>query len=198
MQPRDTDIRNLALYAPRIALGLMWGVPRVPFVGEIDLQFTSSTVGAPYIVESFENNLTQDTIIERVAFSVYQQNSFAGSPFQSLYFAQLKECTGVGVQFQVYGGPKYNISDIPVPLENVADMLATRWPAGWPLYKQSNVKAQAVLFQTPQSMPYDVSLSFLGWQFLDKCLDDMTDHEARCKLKEMGFEVPTMAMDRSA
>ena len=194
MQPRDTEIRNLALYAPRIAYGMVAGVPRVPFVDDIPLQFSSSTVNAPPLVDSFQNNLTQDTVIERVAFNLFQQNSFPGSPLQSLYFNQLKQSgqTGVGVQVQVFGGPKYALTDTFVDLGNLVDVLAVTWPQGWPLYKQSNVKIQAILTQTPVSVPYNVNITFLGWQFLDKEIDSLSDQEARERLRKIGIETPDL------
>ncbi|HTQ47935.1 MAG TPA: hypothetical protein VMI75_34495 [Polyangiaceae bacterium] len=192
MLPRDHHIRNLALYAPRMAYGLVAGVPRVPFIGDIEAQFTSSAVGAPPVVDSLDNNLTQDTIIERISFSLGQQNSFNGSPLQPFFQGQLKLCTGVGVQVIVYGGPKYTLNDEFTPLENLADVLAVTWPNGWPLAKQSNVKMSFVLTQTPQSVPYDVNVTILGWQFLDKCMDDMSDEEARCRLNKLGIETPDL------
>ena len=193
MQPRDHDIRNLALYAPRIAYGMVAGVPRVPFVADIPIQFTSSAVDAPAIVASFDNNLVSDTIIDKVTFTLFQQNSFPGSPFQSLYFSQLKSQTGVGIKLEVYGGPKYQISDPPVDLANLFDVMAMLWPAGWPLFKQSNVKISAVLFQTPVSVPFDVHILFCGFQFLDKVLDDMSDSDARCRLRKLGIDSPDLA-----
>jgi hypothetical protein len=193
MQPKDTDVLNLALYAPRIAYGMIAGVPRVPFLADIPIQFTSSAVDAPAIVASFDNNLVSDTIIDKVSFTLFQQNSFPGSPFQSLYFNQLKGQTGVGIKLDVYGGPKYAISDTPVDLANLFDVMSMMWPSGWPLYKQSNVKVAAVLFQTPVSVPFDVHILFNGWQFLDKVMDDMSDDEARCRLRKLGIPSPDLA-----
>lgn len=195
MQPKDTNIKNLALYAPRIAFGMIAGVPRVPFVNDIPIQFSSSTVNAPPIVQSFFNNLTQDTVIERVAYNLFQQNSFPGSPFQSLYFNQLKQSgqTGVGINMQVFGGPKYAVNDVFTDLGNLVDVFAMTWPEGWPLYKQSNVKVSAILTQTPVSVPFQVTLTFLGWQFLDKTIDDMSDADARERLRKLGIESPDVA-----
>jgi hypothetical protein len=193
MQPRDHDIRNLALYAPKIAFGMVAGVPRVPFLADIPIQFTSSAVDAPPIVASFDNNLVSDTIIDKVSFTLFQQNSFPGSPFQSLYFNQLKGQTGVGIKLDVYGGPKYAISDTPVDLANLFDVMAMLWPSGWPLFKQSNVRVAAVLFQTPVSVPFDVHILFNGFQFLDKVMDDMSDEEARCRLRKLGIDAPDLA-----
>jgi hypothetical protein len=191
MQPNsDINITELAKWAPRIAYGLVVGVPRVPVVLEIPIQFTTSAVDAQPIVASFDNNLTQDTMIEKIAFTLFQQNSFPGSPFQSLYFAQLKGQTGVGVQLHVFGGPKYVVSDTFVELANLADVLAITWPQGWPLFKQSNVKVSAILTQTPVSVPFDVNITFLGWQMLDKSIDDISDNEARERLRKMGIDSP--------
>ena len=196
MQPRDQNIRNLAIYAPRVAYAMIVGVPRVPFIADIPIQFSSSTVNAPPIDASFNNNLTQDTIIERVSFNVFQQNSFPGSPFQSLYFNQLKQSgqIGVGVQMQVFGGPKYAVNDLFTDLGNLADVFAMTWPQGWPLAKQSNVRVIATLTQTPVSVPYNVLISFLGFQFLDKTIDDMSDADARTALRKLGIETPDLAV----
>ena len=192
MQPRDVDIRNLALYSPRIAYGYVAGVPRVPFSVDVPIQFTSSVVDAPPIVASFDNNLTQDTIIDNVSFTLFQQNSFPGSPFQSLYFNQLKGQTGVGVKVTVFGGPKYEISDPPVELANLFNVIKIAWPSGWVLFKQSNIRISAVLFQTPVSVPFDVHILFSGFSFLDKVMDDMSDSDARCRLRKLGIESPDL------
>jgi hypothetical protein len=192
MLPSDQDIKNLALYAPRVALALVLGIPRVPFIGDLVVQFTTSAVGASPVVASLSNNLTQDALIERITYTLYQQNSFPGSPLQSLFQAQLKECPGIAVQLSVFGGPKYVINDSYTELSNLADILAVTWPRGWPLAKQSNVKMSCVLTQTPTSVPYDVPITLIGWQFLDKALDDMSDDDARQRLKAMGFNVPDL------
>lgn len=194
MQPKDQDVKNLALYAPRLAYAMVIGVPRVPTIIDIPIQFSSSTVNAPPVVQSFLNNLTQDTIIERVSYNVFQPNTFPGSPFQSLYFNQLKQSgqTGVGVQMAVYGGPKYNVNDTFTDLGNLIDVFAATWPGGWPLIKQSNVKVSAILTQTPVSVPFNVTLTFLGWQILDKSVEDLSDDDCRARLKAVGFEVPNM------
>ena len=194
MQPKDTDIRNLALYAPRAALAYVLGVPRVPFLDDVPIVFSASTVNAPPVIASFQNNLSQDTVIERVSFGLFQPNSFPGSPFQSLYFNQLKQSglVGIGLNMAVFGGPKYlvNNSDTFTDVGNFFDVFAMTWPEGWPLYKQSNVKVSGVLTQTPVSVPFTLNITFMGFQFLDKVMDDMSDDDARAKLKELGFDVP--------
>lgn len=190
------SVKDLALWSPKLAYGMIVGVPRVPFVVDIPIQFSSSTVNAPPVVQNFQNNLTEDTVIERISYNAFQQNSFPGSPFQSLYFNQLKQSgqTGVGVQLAVFGGPKYQISDSFTDLGNLADVLAVTWPSGWPLLKQSNVKISAILTQTPVSVPYNLLLTFLGWQLLDKTVSDLSDQEARARLRKLGIESPDLAI----
>lgn len=190
------SVKDLALWAPKLAYGMIVGVPRVPFVVDIPIQFSSSTVNAPPVVQNFANNLTQDTIVERVSYNLFQQNSFPGSPFQSLYFNQLKQSgqTGVGVQLAVFGGPKYQVSDNFVDLGNLMDVLAVTWPNGWPLLKQSNVKVSAILTQTPVSVPFNVLITFLGWQLLDKTIEDLSDQEARARLRKLNIESPDLAI----
>jgi hypothetical protein len=196
MQPRDHDVKNLAIYAPRVAFAMIAGVPRVPVVLDIPIQFSSSTVNAPPVIQSFSNNLTQDTLIERVSYGLFQQNSFPGSPFQSTYFNQLKQSgqTGVGIRMDVYGGPKYAINDSFTDLGNLVDVFAVAWPQGWPLHKQSNVKVAAILTQTPVSVPFNVLITFLGWQFNDKIIDDMSDADARARLRKLGIETPDLSV----
>ena len=153
-------------------------------------------MNAPPVVGSFENNTAQDTWIERVSYSLFQQNSFPGSPFQSTYFNQLKQSgnTGVGIRMDVYGAPKYAINDTFTDLGNLADVFAVTWPEGWLLHKQENVKISAILTQTPVSVPFNVNITFLGWQFNSKDLDDLSDQDCRTRLKLLGFEVPDLTV----
>src|SRR5438093_971970 len=74
----------------------------------------------------------------------------------------------------------------------VVDMFAATWPEGWLLYKQSNVKVAAILLQTPVSVPFNVTITFLGWQFLAKEIDDLSDADCRDRLRLLGFEVPDL------
>jgi hypothetical protein len=195
MQPNKT-ITDLCLWAPKLAYGLIVGVPRVPFIVDVPIQFSSSTVNAPPVVQNFANNLTSDTVVERVSYNLAQQNSFPGSPFQSLYFNQKKQSgqTGVGVKLAVFAGPKYEVNSPFTDLGNLMDVLAVAWPSGWFLPKQSNVRIEAILTETPVSVPFQVTISFLGWQMLDKTIDDLSDQEARARLRKLGLVSPDLAI----
>src|SRR5271168_926080 len=189
---RDGRIADLILICPRIAYGMIIGARRAPYVIDIPIQFSSSTVNAPPVVQAFQNNVSLDTIIERVSFNIFQPNTFPGNPFQSLYFNQLKQSgqTGVGIQMDVYGGPRYSINLTYTDLGSLFDVLTMTWPNGWILPKQSNVKVSAILLQTPVSVPYNITLSFLGYQQVDDSLDGLSDDDARERLRKLGFSVP--------
>jgi hypothetical protein len=193
---QQQSVKDLALWMPKLAYGMIVGVPRVPFIADIPIQFSASTVNAPPVVQNFSNNLTEDTLIERVSYNLAQQNSFPGSPFQSLYFNQKKQSgqTGVGVKIAVFGGPKYEINSPFTDLGNLVDVLAVTWPSGWPLAKQSNVRVEAILTETPVSVPFNVTISFLGWQLLDKTINSLSDQEARARLRKLGIESPDLAI----
>ena len=194
MEPdaRDGRIHDLAIIAPRIAYGMVIGARRAPYTIDIPIQFSSSAVNAPPVVQSFQNNISLDTIIERVSYNIFQPNSFPGNPFQSLYFNQMKQsgATGVGIQMDVYGSPRYSVNLSYTDLGNLFDVLSITWPNGLPLMKQSNVKLSAILLQTPISVPYNVVVSFCGWQAVDSSLDGLSDDDARDRLRKLGFTVP--------
>ena len=189
---RDARIADLILTAPRLAYGMIIGARRAPFVIDIPIQFSSSTVNAPPVVQSFQNNVSLDTLIERVTYNLDQPNTFPGSPFRSLYFNQLKQsgATGVGIQMDVYGSPRFTVSLDFVDLGNLFDVLAFTWPAGFELPKQSNVKLSAILTQTPISVPFNILVTFAGWQATDVSLDGLSDDDARERLRKLGFTVP--------
>jgi hypothetical protein len=196
MAPSIQSVKDLALWAPKLAYGLIVGVPRVPFIVDVPIMFSSSTVNAPPVVQNFANNLTQDTIIERVSYNLWQPNSFPGSPFQSTFINQLKQsgATGVGVQMAVFGSPKYEINSPFIDLGNLVDVFGVTWPSGWLLPKQSNVRVTAILTQTPVSVPFQITITFCGWNLLDKTVEDLSDQEARARLRKLGIESPDLAI----
>jgi hypothetical protein len=189
---RDARIADLILTAPRLAYGMIIGVQRAPYTIDIPIQFSSSTVNAPPVVQSFQNNVSLDTLIERVTYNIDQPNTFPGSPFRSLYFNQMKQSgsTGIGIQMDVYGAPRYSVNLTYTDLGNLFDVLAITWPNGLPLVKQSNVKLSAILLQTPISVPVNVVVTFTGWQNVDDSLAGISDDDARERLRRLGFTVP--------
>jgi len=194
-QPTSSNVRDLALHNPRAAYGIVVGVPRVPFIGNLVATFQSAATFAVPVEADLDTTIVQDTWIQRLNYSIIQPNSpFIGSPFDTLSQSMFRFVPGISATMQVQSGPRYYVNQQPTPLENLADLLAAGWPAGWPLFKYQSVQAQFILTNTPPSVPLTVTVSLIGWSFLDKSLDDLSDEEARRRLKVMGFDVPDVSM----
>jgi len=195
MQPTSSNVRDLCLQNPRAAYGIVVGIPRVPFVGNLVCPFQAPATFAAPVVADLDTTVVQDTWIHRINYSMVQPNSpYIGSPFDSLSQAMFRFVPGISATIQVQSGPRYYLNQQPCPLENIADLLAVGWPAGWPLFKYQSVQGQFILTNTPPSIPLIVTVTLLGWQFIDKSLDDLSDEEARRRLKIMGFDVPDVSM----
>jgi hypothetical protein len=194
-QPTASNVRDLALQNPRAAYGIVVGVPRVPFIGNLQAPFQSAATFAAPVIADLDTTIVQDTWIQRINYSILQPNSpYIGSPFDAVSQAMFRFVPGISATVQVQSGPRYYLNQQPCPLENLADLLAVGWPAGWPLFKYQSVQAEMILTNTPPSIPLVVTVSLLGWSFLDKSLDDLSDEEARRRLKVMGFDVPDVSM----
>lgn len=194
-QPSPAFVRDLALENPRAAYGIVVGVPRVPFVGNLVAAFQSAATFAVPVIADLDTTIVQDTWIHRINYGIIQPNSpYVGSPFDSVSQANFKYVPGMSTRIMVQSGPRYFLNQQFCPVENIADLLAVGWPAGWPLFKYQSVQADVILTNAPPSIPIILTITLLGYQFLDKSLDDISDEEARRRLKVMGFDVPDVSM----
>ena len=168
-QPSASDVRSLALENPRAAYGIVVGVPRVPFVGNLVASFQSAGTFAVPVIADLDTTVVQDTWIYRINYGIIQPNSpYIGSPFDSLSQTMFKFVPGVSTRIMVQSGPRYFLNQQFCPLENIADLLAAGWPAGWPLFKYQSVQAEVILTNAPPSIPLIVTMTLLGYQFVDK------------------------------
>ena len=194
-QPTPSFVRDLALENPRAAYGIVVGVPRVPFVGNLVAAFQSPATFAVPVIADLDTTIVQDTWIHRINYGIIQPNSpYVGSPFDSLSQTMFKFVPNVSARVMVQSGPRYFLNQQFCPIENLADLLAVGWPAGWPLFKYQSVQAELILTSAPPSIPLILTITLLGYQFLDKSLDDISDEEARRRLKVLGFDVPDLSM----
>jgi hypothetical protein len=195
VEPRYPDIQNLALLDPIAAYGIVLGIPRIPISINASGTFSSFAVPQPAIEAALDTTIAQRTWIDNIQYSLQQPNVFQGSVFKTLYDAMLKAQPGISVRCTVHSGPRYLVSPEPTPLENFVNLLASRWPSGWPLFKQQNIQVEYTLTQSPPSSgpnapPYNVTLTFNGWQFLDHTVDEISVDVAAQKLRDLGFCVP--------
>jgi hypothetical protein len=195
MEPKAQFLQEIAMVDPIAAYGIVMGIPRIPISFNAAGSFSSFALGAIPIEAGLDTTIAQRTWIDNMQYSLQQPNVFTGSVFKTLYDAMLKAQPGISIRCTVHSGPRYMVSPQFTPLENFVNLLASRYPAGWPLYKQQNIEIEYMLTQAPPSSggnapPYNVTLTFNGWQFLDHTVDEISVDVAACKLRDLGFFVP--------
>jgi hypothetical protein len=197
MEPavRSTSLQDLALYDPIAALGIVLGIPRLPISMNCVASFTSFDTGQAPIEGDLDTTIVQRTWIDNIAYSLQQPNVFAGNIQKPDYDFKLKQQPGISVQVQVQSGPRYLVSPQYTPLENFSNLFAMRWSLGWQLCKLQSIKTFFQLTQAPPSTspngpPYNVTLTFNCWQFLDHTLEERGRDDAACRLRKLGFCIP--------
>lgn len=203
MEPRQLNIQDIAIWDPVAAYGILLQIPRVPIQMNATAVFSSFAVPQIPIEGDLDTTIAQRTWIDKIDYSLQQPNVFFGNVFKTLYDAMLKAQPGISARITVHSGPRYLVSPQFTPLESIGNLIAPRWPAGWPLFKQQSIKVEYLLTQpqpsvSPNGPPYNVTLTFTGWQFLDHTLDEMSADDAAARLRKMGFWVPPVDGVRQA
>lgn len=203
MEPKAQFVQDLAIHDPIAAYGIVLGIPRIPISVNAQAIFSSFAVPQVPVEGDLDTTIAQRTWIDNITYSLQQPNVFSGNIFKTLYDAMLKQQPGLSVRVTVHSGPRYLVSPAFTPLENFAFMFAARWPMGWPLYKQQSIKVEFLLTQPPPSVepnapPYNITMTFNGWQFLDYTIDEMSADKAADCLRKMGFWVPDVACLRDS
>jgi hypothetical protein len=195
MQPKAQGIQDIAAFDPIAAYGIILGVPRIPITINASGSFSSFALNQDPIEAGLDTTIAQRTWISNVQYSLQQPNVFNGSVFKTLSDMCLRASTGIGVRLTVHSGPRYLVSPKFTPLECFAAQFKSEWPAGWPLFKQQNIEVEFQLTQSPPTSgqngpPYNCTLSFNGWQFLDHTVDEIDVDVAAAELRKLGFWVP--------
>lgn len=195
-QPRPVDIEKLAMLDPIAAYGIVLGIPQIPISMNCSASFSSFALDQQPIEGDLDTTIAQRTWIDNIQYSLQLPNVFSGNIFQPQYIANLKQSPGINVQMIVQGGPRYLVSPNFTPIENFINLMdSSRWPGGWPLFKQQSIQVFFDLVVAPPSAdpngpPYNVTMTFNGWQFLDHTVDEVSVDVAARKLRELGFFVP--------
>lgn len=195
MEPKPTWIQDIAMVDPIAAYGIVSGIPRVPISFNAAGSFSSYALGQIPIQAAIDTTISQRTWISNLTYTLALPNTFTGDIFQTQYMYYLRASTGISVRLTVHSGPRYLVSPQFTPLENFVNVLESAWPSGWPLFKQQSIKVEYMLTNPPASLspnlpPYNVTMTFNGWQFLDHTVDEISVDVAACKLRDLGFFVP--------
>jgi hypothetical protein len=197
MEPKAQWIEEIAMLDPIAAYGLVMGVPRIPISINASGSFSSFALNQIPIQAGLDTTIAQRTWIDNITFDISLPNVFQGQILVSEFMAYLRQNPGIGVRLTVHSGPRYLVSPQFTPLNNFVNILASRWQRGWPLFKQQNIEVEFELVAgivsglgEENGPPYNVVLTFNGWQFLDHTVDEISVDTAARKLREMGFWLP--------
>jgi hypothetical protein len=190
--PSAAGILDMAYWNPRAALGIILGIPRVPIVMNAVGNITSPGTNQVPVIGALDTTITVETWIQRMNYSIIQPNSFPGSVWKPQHDFYFKFSSGINVQAEINSGPRYVTNIEPTPIEDFADLLACNWPSGWPLFCEQSLRVFFSLSQPMPSVPVIVTLSFLGWQFLDRCIERIGDEYARAQLRKLGINSPSL------
>ena len=173
------DLRDLALYDPVAAYGILAGFQQAPIYLNARASFSDFTINGVPVPATIDTTIASRIWIKDIKYSVRQPNVFAGNIQKTQYDAALRQATGVDVSITVYSGPRYVPAINPTPLENLGATFFDLFPTGWQIWKEQSIKVDFVLAQAPPSIspngpPYEVAVTFRGWQFLDTRLDGMS------------------------
>lgn len=192
MEAAEFDVRKIALYDPIKAYALLCGVPYVPFSFTATAIFNSFATDQIPVIGDIRGTIATRTWIDNMRYSLQQPNVFQGNIFKPLYDSTLKQQPGVSILAKVLSGPKYVVSIEPIPLENFVQEIDSRWPHGWILEKQQTIGVDFYLTQappgtSPNAPPYNVRLTFTGWQFNDYIVDQWSRDYAVQGLTDAGI-----------
>ncbi len=196
MQQRyDLSLKEMALTDPVRAYMLLRGYTGRPVSLSTTLTFSSFALNQNPIVEPLDNQNERRTWIDNVTYSISLPNAQVGNIFYPQSVNEMKASTGISTKFEIMAGPRYVMNSSFMPLENWVNQAASRWQAGWQLFKNQQIKTTATLTAIPYNdasttPPMVVTISFNGWQFDDMQCDDMSCEDAQEGLVQIGYLVP--------
>lgn len=191
----DEPITFLHHGYPRLALVRALGVPLAPWVINIPVTFDTPDV---QVVPSqgTDGKITQDTFMEamvaRLTFDRTPQ-----SPFDAPSDYALNWTSGIEATLTVHGTPRYEVTTDFTPISTLIDVFNgnSKWPFGWVLTYQQQIKMQfRNRIQLP-NFPATVICSFRGWQPVTDLLVNMTNRDAVQRLRALGYTVPDSYLD---
>jgi len=199
MEPKAVFIAELAAVDPIAAYGILLGIPRIPISINASGSFSSAALNQLPIEAALDTTIAQRTWISNLAYTTSMPNCFAGNIFKPQFDFNTKLIPGISVRLTVQSGPRYLVSPEFTPIENLSNLFSQPgWVAGWPLFKQQSIQVEFQLTQAPpfsvgsNAPPYNVTLTFNCWQFLDHTVDEVSVDVAACELRKAGFYVPAL------
>lgn len=192
MQPyARMSLQELALINPVAAYGRIRGFPTAPVSLNCEASFSSFTLDQTPIQQPLDQTVQARTWIDNITFELQLPNAFVGNIFLPQALAALKESPGVSVRTTVMSGPRYMVTPTFTPLENYTNLFQSSWVAHWQLLRNQQLLTEFILTAIPfndssNTPPYNVTITYNGWQFLNPACDDMTAEDAQLALIKAG------------
>lgn len=180
MQPyARVSLKELAIMDPVAALGRVLGLQTRPVSLNAIASFSSLAIGQIPVRVPLDQVITKRTWIDCLSFDLQLPNAFVGNIFLPQAIATLKAGPGVSVRTTVMSGPRYLVSDTYTPIENYVNLIKPDWGTGWQVYKFQQIFTEfmltAIPFNDPSNTPpYNVTLTYNGWQFDDSGCDEIS------------------------
>lgn len=192
MQPSNRiSLEELAIIDPVAAYGRLRGFQTAPVALNAVASFSSFALNQLPIKVPFDQIITMRTWIDNITFSIQLPNLFGGNIFFPQSLAALRTSPGISVRTTVMSGPRYLVSDTYTPLENYANMVQTQWTSGWQILKFQQIQTEFMLTAIPyndvsNTPPYNVTITYNGWQFQNGQCDDVSSDFANEQLVKAG------------
>ena len=180
---------------PRLALVRAKGVPVAPWVINIPVTFDSPDVQTVPSLGT-DGKITQDTFMESVVSRVTIDRTPA-NPFDAPSDQAFNWTSGIEATLLVEGTPRYTVTADFTPLSTLTDVFNgnSKWPFGWVLTYQQQLKMQVRNRIQFLDFPVTVITSFRGWQPVTDLLVNMTNRNAIEQLRQLGYTVPDSYLD---
>jgi hypothetical protein len=188
MQPYGRlSLAELAVMDPVAAYGRLLGITTKPVTMNAIASFSSLAIGQLPVRVPLDQTITKRTWVDNLAFEIQLPNAFVGNIFLPQALATMKASPGISVRTTVMSGPRYLVSDTFTPIENYVNLINSDWTTGWQIYKFQQVQTEFMLTAIPfndssNTPPYNVTLTYNGWQFDDGTCDEISCDEAISEL----------------
>jgi hypothetical protein len=174
---------------PRLALARALGTVFQPYVFNVRATFDTSDVDV-VADQGADAKITTDTVIDAMIVRVTDDNvpENVFSP-QSAYFTNYQ--SGIEATLEVLGAPRYSVAPNFTPLSTLAEMInPARWPCGWVLTYQQQVKMTFFARNPLAHFPTTVVCTFRGFTPTGERFAAMPNAQAIAELRAMGAQIP--------
>jgi hypothetical protein len=180
---------------PRLALVKALGVPMAPWCINIRMAFDTPDVQVARS-EGTDGKITQDTFMDGMLARLTLDRT-PSNPFDAPSDYAFNWTSGIEATLDVHGTPRYTVTADFTPISTLTDVFNgnSKWPFGWVLTYQQQLKMQAqIRIQLPE-FPATLICTFRGWQPVTDLLVNMTNRQAAERLRAMGYTIPDSYLD---